>query len=334
MGFDLEWTTDGSPYHYLVTTRYEIPCTVAGELTIGDESIAIKSHGQRDHSWGVRDWWAFGWCWASARLDDGTRLHLADIRIPGHPVGFGYVQVPGRDVQPVSGAKVDEELGAWGMPTGARARIEPAGIELDDRTGCVRPAAPRRARRAKEPLPSRVCPVRHRRRSRGDRVDRVEPTRGVTGSAVASRRCASPSTRRTDRSACQFVHRVRTRFAETDAMGIIHHGAYAVYLEEARAAFLEAAGHPYREVQDEGVGFPVLELYLAYHRPLHFGETVDVGITVGELTRTSFQVGYLLDVNGETRATATSVHAAIDHEGRPVRLPSWMRAVAAFGRRL
>ncbi|MGA8723782.1 MAG: hypothetical protein WB565_01955 [Acidimicrobiales bacterium] len=130
IGFDLEWTTDGSPFHYLMTTRYEVPCAVAGELTVGDESFSIRSHGQRDHSWGVRDWWAFGWCWAAARLDDGTRLHLADIRIPGQPVGFGYVQSPGDGVQPVSAATVHEELGAWGMPTGARARIEPAGVEV------------------------------------------------------------------------------------------------------------------------------------------------------------------------------------------------------------
>ena len=44
----------------------------------------MDGQGQRDHSWGVRDWWAFGWCWCSLRLDDGTRVHLADIRVPGH----------------------------------------------------------------------------------------------------------------------------------------------------------------------------------------------------------------------------------------------------------
>jgi acyl-CoA thioester hydrolase len=138
----------------------------------------------------------------------------------------------------------------------------------------------------------------------------------------------------TDRSACQFVHRVVTRFAETDATGVIHHGAYVAYLEEARAAFIDAAGHPYREVQDEGVNFTVLELYLSYRRPVRFGEMVDVGMTVGALTRASFQVGYILDVDAETRATGASVHAAIDPGGRVLRLPRWMPAVAAFGRRI
>ncbi len=30
IAFDLSWATDGSPYHYDVTTRYEIPCLVTG----------------------------------------------------------------------------------------------------------------------------------------------------------------------------------------------------------------------------------------------------------------------------------------------------------------
>ena len=47
-------------------------------------TMPVEGHGQRDHSWGVRDWWAFGWCWFAGRLDDGTRIHGADIRLPGH----------------------------------------------------------------------------------------------------------------------------------------------------------------------------------------------------------------------------------------------------------
>ena len=80
---DLTWTTDGVPYHYDVTTRYEIPCLVSGTVTVGGETFSVDGQGQRDHSWGVRDWWAFGWCWNSMRLDDGTRIHDVDIRFDG-----------------------------------------------------------------------------------------------------------------------------------------------------------------------------------------------------------------------------------------------------------
>lgn len=130
VGLDLTWSTDGHPYHYDLTTRYEVPCLVAGEVTVGAERVVVEGQGQRDHSWGVRDWWAFGWCWMSARLDDGTRIHAADIRIPGSPVAFGYVQAPGAGVVPVSELEVTEVLGDEGMPLSARAQIEPGGLDL------------------------------------------------------------------------------------------------------------------------------------------------------------------------------------------------------------
>jgi len=130
IGFDLTWSTDGIPYQYEVTTRYEIPCLVGGTVTVGDQVLAIEGQGQRDHSWGVRDWWAFGWCWFAGRLDDGTRVHGADIRIPGSRLPLGYVQHPTGGVATIEVLDVTEELGVEGMPTAARARIEPGGLEL------------------------------------------------------------------------------------------------------------------------------------------------------------------------------------------------------------
>jgi len=55
-----------------------------------------------------------------------------------------------------------------------------------------------------------------------------------------------------------FAHDVRVRFAETDAMGVVHHAAYLPYLEEARVAFLRDIGHPYELIRQEGIDFSVL----------------------------------------------------------------------------
>ena len=78
----------------------------------------------------MRDWWAFGWCWASARLDDGTRVHFADIRMPGQRVALGYVQPPDGRV-PFETLDVSELLGDEGLPVHGRAAIEPGGIDLE-----------------------------------------------------------------------------------------------------------------------------------------------------------------------------------------------------------
>jgi acyl-CoA thioester hydrolase len=126
----------------------------------------------------------------------------------------------------------------------------------------------------------------------------------------------------------RFAHRLRTRFAETDAMGVVHHAAYLPYLEVARVEFLRSIGHPYDEVRDdaaeEGREFPVLEVWVEYRSALFFDDEVDISLMVGAVTRTTFQVGYLLSVAGQPRATAVTVHGCVDRSGRPTRLPHWV----------
>jgi len=130
---NLEWATDGTPYKYRLTTRYEIPCTVSGTVTVGDTSYQVNSvPGQRDHSWGVRDWWGMDWMWSAVHLDDGTHLHGVNIRIPGVPaVSVGYVQ--GRDgkVIDLETANSEEAFGDNGLPLGATLSLHPGDITGD-----------------------------------------------------------------------------------------------------------------------------------------------------------------------------------------------------------
>jgi acyl-CoA thioester hydrolase len=123
-----------------------------------------------------------------------------------------------------------------------------------------------------------------------------------------------------------FAHVLRARFAETDAMGIVHHGAYLAYLEETRVEYLRAIGHPYLDVRAEGIDFAVLEAYVRYLQPLRFDDEVTVHLLVGAASRATFQVGYLLVVDGRRCATAVTVHGCVDPAGRPVRMPAWLAA--------
>ncbi len=127
-----------------------------------------------------------------------------------------------------------------------------------------------------------------------------------------------------------FVHRLRVRFAETDAMGIVHHAAYLPYLEEARVEYLRAIGHPYHELRSEGLDIAVLEAAVRYIRPLRFDDVVEVRILIGPVTRTTFEVGYLLTRAGDVAATAVTVHGCVDASARPTRLPGWLRELATI----
>lgn len=126
-----------------------------------------------------------------------------------------------------------------------------------------------------------------------------------------------------------FVHQLRVRFAETDAMGIVHHSRYLPYLEEARVEYLRALGHPYHELRAEGVDYAVLEAFVQYRQPLRFDDVVHVHLRLGAATRATFQIAYLLTVEGQVRATAVTVHGCVNADGRPVRMAAWLLALGA-----
>jgi acyl-CoA thioester hydrolase len=132
----------------------------------------------------------------------------------------------------------------------------------------------------------------------------------------------------TDPAGYGFTHEIRTRFAETDAMGVVHHSAYFVYLEEARIAFLRSTGRAYESVRQDGLELAVLEAFAAYRKPLFFDEVVTIHMGFGELTTATFQIAYLLTVAGETRATAVTVHGCVGPKGQPVRVPPWLKQLA------
>lgn len=129
LGFDLEWETDGPTYAYPGVTRYEVPCRVHGEVLVGDERIELDGHGQRDHSWGVRDWWSYGWSWTAGRLDDGTRFHGVDVALGDLALyGTGYVTDPAGAIQGTSSVASGVVLGRAGLPDTGTWRVD--GLDL------------------------------------------------------------------------------------------------------------------------------------------------------------------------------------------------------------
>jgi len=126
-----------------------------------------------------------------------------------------------------------------------------------------------------------------------------------------------------------YRHPIRVRFAETDAMGIVHHARYLPYLEETRVAFLRDIGHPYASIREEGFDFTVIEAFVRYLKPLRFDDVVEVHMTVGPVTRATFQLGYLLAIDDVAHATGVTVHGCVTNDGRPARLPAWLPAAAA-----
>ena len=127
LGLDLEWEGVAPAQASTGLPRYEQACSVHGDVLVGDERIEIEAWGERDHSWGPRDWWTMPWCWTAGRLGDGTAFHafrpLVDI-----PFASGFVLSPSGEVQDVQRFTVETDLGEDDLPVAATMDLE--GMEL------------------------------------------------------------------------------------------------------------------------------------------------------------------------------------------------------------
>lgn len=73
-----------------------------------------------------------------------------------------------------------------------------------------------------------------------------------------------------------FEYLVRVQPHHTDYAGIVWHGTYIAWMEEARIAYLEACGVSFASWVGAGVDLPVVDLALRYRRPLQMGMTAAV----------------------------------------------------------
>mgnify|MGYP000436341082 CR=1 FL=1 len=69
---------------------------------------------------------------------------------------------------------------------------------------------------------------------------------------------------------------IRVRYAETDQMGVVYHGNYAQYFEVSRVEWLRSLGVSYKEMEEQGVALPVVNLNVNFKKPAIYDELLFV----------------------------------------------------------
>lgn len=70
--------------------------------------------------------------------------------------------------------------------------------------------------------------------------------------------------------------KIRVRYGETDQMGFLYYGNYALYYEVGRAEAIRQIGFTYRELEELGIHMPVVELNVQYFRPALYDDLITV----------------------------------------------------------
>ena len=127
----------------------------------------------------------------------------------------------------------------------------------------------------------------------------------------------------------QSVSTLRVRYAETDKMGVVYYANYLVWFEVARADLLRSLGWTYREMELAGISLPVIEAHCEYRRPAKYDDEIEVRTSGAMLSpvRVQFTYEVLRMADAATLATGTTVHATLDRNGRPCRLPPRVRTL-------
>jgi len=76
---------------------------------------------------------------------------------------------------------------------------------------------------------------------------------------------------------------IRVRYGETDQMGYLYYGNYALYYEVGRAESIRQLGFTYRQLEEMGIMMPVIELNVHYFRPALYDDLITVKTIMKEL---------------------------------------------------
>lgn len=132
----------------------------------------------------------------------------------------------------------------------------------------------------------------------------------------------------TDRFVAETTFRVR--YAETDAMGIVHHSSYIIYFEEGRSSYSRQRGSDYASFERGGLFLAVTEVTARYVKPAHYDQAVTIRCWLEELKSRGLTFSYEIVAaeTGDLLVTGQSKHICIDRSGKVAAIPPQWRAWA------
>ena len=114
-------------------------------------------------------------------------------------------------------------------------------------------------------------------------------------------------------------------------MRVVYYANYFVWFEVGRCELLRSLGQSYRELESAGLLLPVIETHCEYRQPVRYDDDLTI-VTRGSLlsaVRVQFDYEVQRPIDRTVAAAGRTVHAAVNLEGRPMRLPAQVREMLA-----
>ncbi len=119
---------------------------------------------------------------------------------------------------------------------------------------------------------------------------------------------------------------IRVRYGETDQMGVVYNGNYALYLEIGRTEWLRKLGVTYKELEANHVMLPVISMSLQFKKSAYYDEIIYIKTKLKKTPAVKIEFDYeIYNEKRELLVTANTVLAFIDmNTKRPMKCPDYV----------
>lgn len=93
---------------------------------------------------------------------------------------------------------------------------------------------------------------------------------------------------------CKTTTKIRVRYGETDQMGFVYYGNYALYLEQGRTDWLRKMGFSYKELEAQNILLPVTQFSINYHAPGKYDDLLEIETTLVNKPGIKIQFSYIV----------------------------------------
>ena len=119
---------------------------------------------------------------------------------------------------------------------------------------------------------------------------------------------------------------IRVRYGETDKMGVVYNGNYALYFEVGRTEALRQIGITYDSIEQEGTMMPVHSMSMHFHKPAVYDEVLTIHTSFEALPSVRIKIQYdIRNINNEKVCSGETTLVFVDRmSGKPVRCPEYI----------
>ena len=112
---------------------------------------------------------------------------------------------------------------------------------------------------------------------------------------------------------CKTTTEIRVRYGETDQMGFVYYGNYALYLEQGRTDWLRKMGFSYKELEAQNILLPVTQFSINYHAPGRYDDLLLIETTLVKIPGVKIQFSYaIFNEDQKQLITAETTLAFVD----------------------